>query len=1085
MQKIRVHELAKEIGMASKELEAKIKDWGYSIKSYMSTLEEHEVTEIRHRLRKELEEKSLKVKRKKAAPKSVKRKHQVIKIKIKKPALKKASSEEGEKDKSQPEKVTNLDATPDADNTEAIQAKATKEDIKTESSEQPKKSVEAPVQDKTAEDSAPIEDSKTKDQNEPAAEKAAKKTITTKTIKKKTKSGATARIIARPPEPKKIQEPQEAAGSSEKSEEIKKQEKEQVTTKSETENQSKAKTTDTSQSSQQAETAGPEVIIKKDAQKSASPTESSDASKTEASSQTQAKDKQQVQTQDKSKETKTDKTADKKAGNQQNKQGKDSAQTAKKFEKEPPRKGKKGKNKKRRTKPAEKKPLVKVIGRAEVPLPKQDDRNKSPKRHKPDKQRRAAAPTIKPTEAPPASMPEKKAKKKAKRVVNFAADNAEKKRISTKKKAKQKQKRPISKLLAEELAAAQSNEPIMQEPVKAPKSHKGKKATKPSQQPSTLPPKSAKRKILIYETIQVAELAQRMGVKLSEVMMKLMDLGVMATANQSIDHEAAALVAADFGYEIEKRAVAEDLLNMVDTEGGEPKPRPPVVTVMGHVDHGKTSLLDAIRQADVASKEAGGITQHIGAHHVTLPSGKEVVFLDTPGHEAFTAMRARGAKVTDIVILVVAADDGVMAQTREAIDHAHAAEVPIIVAVNKIDKPEANPERVKRELSEFGLIPEEWGGETIFCDISAKKKIGIDDLLEMLALQAEVLELKADPDRPARGNVIEAKLDKGRGPVATVLVMEGTLHIGDALVCGLHHGKVRAMINDKGKRINKAGPSIPVEIQGLSGVPNAGDEFTVLPDEKKAREVAEYRQRKAREAELAKTAKVSLDNIFDRMQDSELKELNIVLKTDVQGSLEAISESLQKLSTQEIKVRIVGKGIGAISESDILLASASNAIVIGFNVRPTPQAKSLADKEHVDIRFYNVIYQAIDEVKSAMLGLLEPVYKEKFMGKAEVRQTFRVPKIGTIAGCFVLDGIIKRNSQARLLRDNVVIYTGKISSLRRFKDDVKEVQSGYECGIGLERFNDIKTGDVIEAFTMEEIAPVLEQPTEKDTHNNE
>jgi translation initiation factor IF-2 len=494
---------------------------------------------------------------------------------------------------------------------------------------------------------------------------------------------------------------------------------------------------------------------------------------------------------------------------------------------------------------------------------------------------------------------------------------------------------------------------------------------------------------------------------------------------------------------------------------------------MGHVDHGKTSLLDAIRKADVASKEAGGITQHIGAYHVTLPSGQKVVFLDTPGHEAFTAMRSRGARITDIVILLVAADDGVMAQTREAIDHARAAKVPIIVAINKIDKPGANPEKVKRELAELGLIPEEWGGDTICINISAKEKTGIEELLEMMVFQAEVMELKADPKRPARGHAIEARLDKGRGAVATLLISEGTLHVGDALVCGIHHGRVRAMFNDKGEKIKIAGPSMPVEIQGLSGVPDAGNEFTVLSDDKKAREISEYRQRKSRETELAKSSKVSLENVFEKLQEQELKELNIVLKVDVQGSVEALLEALNKLSTQEIRVNFVRTGIGAITESDVLLASASDAIIIGFNVKPSPQAKILAEQEHVDIRFYDVIYHAIEEIKSAMAGLLEPVYKEKTMGRAEVRDVFRITKVGTVAGSYVLEGLIPRNAKARLLRDNIVVYNGKIASLRRFKEDIKEVRAGYECGIGLESFNDIKKGDIIEAFVMEKEVPVF------------
>lgn len=693
-------------------------------------------------------------------------------------------------------------------------------------------------------------------------------------------------------------------------------------------------------------------------------------------------------------------------------------------------------------------------------------------------------------EIPPVPIVEKISKKKQqKRVVQMSEmDDMAKRRKAVPKK--QDKPKPLTKLLVEELNAIDTSIPIEPEIITSaikpmsPSKKRGAKI-KETKEDTTAQPKIGKRKLVIYETIQVGELAKRMGVKIGDVIARLIRLGVMVTANQSIDYETATLVASEFDYEIEKKAVAEDIVHMEDAQasGGELKLRPPVVTVMGHVDHGKTSLLDAIRHADVASGEAGGITQHIGAYHVTLPSGHEVVFLDTPGHEAFTAMRARGAKVTDIVILVVAADDGVMAQTKEAIDHARAAGVPIIVAINKIDKPGANPDKVKSELAELGLVPEEWGGDTIFVNISAKKKIGIEELLEMLALQSEVLELKADPNRPAKGHVIEARLDKGRGPVATLLISDGTLHVGDAIVCSLYYGRVRAMINDKGGQIDSAGPSMPVEIQGLSGVPEAGNEFMVLPDEKKAREVAEYRQRKAREAEFAKIRKINLESVFDRFKENELKELNIILKVDVQGSLEALSTALRKLSTLEIKVNLVGSGIGAITESDVLLATASNAIIIGFNVRPNPQARALAEQERVDIRFYDVIYNAIEEVKSAMTGLLEPVYEEKIMGRAEVRQTFHVPKVGTVAGCYVLEGIIQRNTKVRLLRDNVVVYTGKIISLRRFKEDVKEVQSGYECGIGLEKFNDVKVGDIIEAYKLEEKAAVLGEAVSDTTDN--
>ncbi|RUM92106.1 MAG: translation initiation factor IF-2, partial [Thermodesulfatator sp.] len=726
---------------------------------------------------------------------------------------------------------------------------------------------------------------------------------------------------------------------------------------------------------------------------------------------------------------------------------------------EKPEEAEKTEAKKEEKKAPEAKTFVKILDRPRIEIPKP----KKPEKKAPVKKARKPGATSRPVPAPGTAPPPApgKGKKKGKRVVKASdLDSFGKKKKGIRKKGRRES---IRRILEEEAGISRVGK----------KAAKGARAGK-EKPVGTAPIKAEKRKIQMSETIQVSELAKRMGVKVGEVIMKLMGLGVMVTANQTIDYDSAALVASEFGYEVEQKGIVEDIITMQeDVKGGKPVPRPPVVAVMGHVDHGKTTLLDAIRRSDVASKEAGGITQHIGAYEVQLPSGNQVVFLDTPGHEAFTSMRARGASVTDMVILVVAADDGVMAQTREAIDHSNAAGVPIIVAVNKIDKPGANPDRVKKELAELGLIPEDWGGETIFVNVSAKQGTGIDELLEMMVLQAEVQELKADAERPAKGRVIESRLDRGRGPVATLLVQEGTLHVGDAIVCGLHYGKVRAMINDKGQKVEAAGPSSPVEVQGLSGVPEAGSEFTVLPTEKKAREVAEYRQRKAREAELAKSTRMSLETVFEKMKEQDLKVLHLLLKADVQGSLEALSDSLRKLSTDKIKVDIVRGGIGAITESDVLLASASDAIIIGFNVKPSPQAKQLADQEHVDIRFYDVIYHAIEEVKSAMTGLLEPVFREKVLGAAEVRQTFHISKVGTIAGCYVTDGVIKRNALARLLRDNVSVYKGKIESLKRFKDDVKEVQAGYECGIGLERFNDIKVGDVIEAFEMEEIAPEL------------
>jgi translation initiation factor IF-2 len=586
--------------------------------------------------------------------------------------------------------------------------------------------------------------------------------------------------------------------------------------------------------------------------------------------------------------------------------------------------------------------------------------------------------------------------------------------------------------------------------------------------------KAIKKRIKVYETISVGDLARRMGVKSSEVIAKLMSLGVLATLNQALDVETASLVASDFGFEVEQGMTEElGVISLEEQEkGGEEKPRPPVVTVMGHVDHGKTSILDAIRKTDVAVGEAGGITQHIGAYHVQAASG-DIVFVDTPGHAAFTEMRSRGARVTDIVVLVVAADDGVMEQTREAIAHAKAAEVPIVVAINKIDKENANPDRVKRELGDFGLIPEDWGGDTIFCETSAKRDIGIDDLLESIQLQAEILELKADPERKARGTVIEAQLHKGRGPVATVLVQEGTLRPGDYFVAGQFSGKVRSLTNDKGVQVEEAGPSMPVEVQGISGVPQAGDEFVVVTDEKMAKNVSEARQLKAREHELASASKVSLDNLFEKMAEQDLKELRVVLRADVQGTLEAFGQAAEKLSTDAIRVRVLHEGSGSITENDVHLAAASDAVIIGFNVRPSIKVKELAEKEQVDIRFYDVIYHALEDIEKAMVGMLEPTFEEKVIGTAEVRQTFHVPKVGTVAGCAVIDGRIERNAKVRVMRDGVVVYTGNISSLKRFKDDVKEVQTGYECGISIENFNDIKIGDLLEAFVMEEVAASL------------
>jgi translation initiation factor IF-2 len=588
--------------------------------------------------------------------------------------------------------------------------------------------------------------------------------------------------------------------------------------------------------------------------------------------------------------------------------------------------------------------------------------------------------------------------------------------------------------------------------------------------------KAIKRRIKIDEAIVLSDLAKRMGVKAGEMIKILMGMGFMATVNQSIDYDTAALVAAEFNYEVERAGAAFEEEEILKQEVDDPEKlqeRPPVVTIMGHVDHGKTSLLDVIRETRITDFEAGGITQHIGAYHVGTERG-QIAFLDTPGHEAFTAMRARGAKITDIVILVVAADDGVMPQTLEAINHSRAADVPIIVAVNKMDKANADPDRVKRELAENGLTPEDWGGDTIFVHVSAKTGEGIEELLEMISLQSEVLELRANADKLAIAHVVEAKIDAGRGPVATVLVREGTLKSGEPVVCGIHYGKVRAMLNDRGMQVESAGPSIPVEVLGLSGVPMAGDELIALDDEKSAKQVAQHRGQRQRSKELAQTNRLSLDKLFEQIQQGEVKDLNLILKADVHGSNEALVEALTKLSNEEVKVNVVHSATGTITESDISLATVSNAIIIGFNVRPTPKVQALASEENVDLRFYNVIYDVIKDVKGAMVGLMESTFREHIQGTADVREVFQIPKVGAIAGCYVTDGKFERGQNIRVIRDGVQLYDGKNSSLRRFKDDVKEVQSGYECGIGVEKFNDIKVGDVLESYYLEEIKPAIE-----------
>jgi len=594
---------------------------------------------------------------------------------------------------------------------------------------------------------------------------------------------------------------------------------------------------------------------------------------------------------------------------------------------------------------------------------------------------------------------------------------------------------------------------------------------RPQLKPVLTVPKSIKRKIRMGEGISVGELAKRLSIKSSEIIRKLMQNGIMASINQQIDLETATLIATEFQYEVEGLPQQESLL--LPTVADDPEQlveRPPVVTIMGHVNHGKTRLLDAIRKTNVMEQEAGGITQHIGAYAVSV-NDRTIVFLDTPGHEAFTKMRARGAKVTDIVVLVVAADDGIMPQTVEAINHAKAAKVPIIVAINKIDLPGVNLDKTKQALSEHGLLPEDWGGDALVVGISAKEGTGIPDLLDYILLQAEMLEQRANPNKQAAGVIVEARLDRTLGPVATVLLQSGTLRVGDPFVAGVCYGKVRALMNDRGDRIQEAGPSIPVGVLGWSAVPEAGDLFAVVDDEKKAKLLSSLRMDKARQAEASSMAKMSLEDLYDRIKREEMKDLNVILKADVQGSIEALGEALVRLSNEEVNVKILHSGVGGVTESDVMLASASEAIIIGFNVRAEMKALHLLEREQVDMRFYSVIYDAVADLKAALTGMMKPVFKEVLLGHAEIRETFSISRVGTIAGSHVLDGKIERNANVRVLRDNIVVHDGKLASLRRFKDDVKEVQAGYECGIRLENFNDVKAGDIVESYMMERVMP--------------
>ncbi len=578
------------------------------------------------------------------------------------------------------------------------------------------------------------------------------------------------------------------------------------------------------------------------------------------------------------------------------------------------------------------------------------------------------------------------------------------------------------------------------------------------------------RKIVITEGISVKELSEKLEVRAKDVIRRLLDKGIFSTINQTLDSQTAQEVAAAFGAEVSVVTFEEEVLQEVeDADRPEDlRPRSPVVTVMGHVDHGKTSLLDAIRETNVTAREAGGITQHIGAYHVET-NGRKIVFLDTPGHEAFTLMRARGAKVTDVVVLVVAADDGVMPQTVEAINHARAAKVPILVAINKIDKPEAMPERVKKQLADYNLMPEEWGGDTVTVEVSAKQNKNLDLLLEMILLVADMQGLKANPSRPASGTVLEAKLDRGRGPVATVLVQNGTLHGSDTFIVGAIYGRVRAMLDDRGVLSNQAPPSTPVEVLGLEDVPQAGDRLQVIEDTAKARQIALHRQAKMREAALAKSARLTLDQLHQQLAAGDVKELPLIIKADVQGSVEVLSETLAKLSDEKVKVKVIHAGVGAITETDVLLATASNAVIIGFNVRPERKASELAALERVDIRLHTIIYELVDEIRKAKVGLLAARFKETALGRVEIRNTFRISKVGTVAGCSVIDGKLTRDAKVRLLRDSVVVYDGRVRSLRRFKEDVAEVRTGMECGVALENFNDVKVGDVIEAYVTERV----------------
>jgi translation initiation factor IF-2 len=720
--------------------------------------------------------------------------------------------------------------------------------------------------------------------------------------------------------------------------------------------------------------------------------------------------------------------------------------------------------------PKEKTRPARVVGRVDLkarpeptPPPKAPTKaptkapSKAPQKGAPLRERKAA----KVTEQLPLEVPLEKAARERK---------SKREREELEEKAHKKLRRRREVITFEEEVLEEVQIPKRGERVFAvPRTAKKKVVTRPRLKTQITTPKAIKKVIKISEVISVGELAQRMGAKVGEVVKRLMELGMTATVNRTIDVETAALIATEFGYEVESVAIDVDkILQRIEDAPDALRPRPPVVTIMGHVDHGKTLLLDAIRKSHLVDAEAGGITQHIGAYKVELDKGT-VVFIDTPGHEAFTAMRARGAQVTDIVVLVVAADDGVMPQTVEAIDHAKAAEVPIIAAVNKIDKPEADPERVKRDLSELGLVPEEWGGHTLYTQVSAKKRQGIDGLLELILLQAEMLDLKENPAKPGRGVVVEARLDRGRGPVGTVMVQEGTLAPGDVFVSGETYGRVKAMLDERGKQVKEAGPATPVEVVGFTDIPRAGDDFISVEGEKVAKEISLHRQKRARGEAGIRPERLSLEDLYDRIQQGEAKELRVVLKGDTHGSIQAIQEALERLSTDEVRIQVIHQGVGGISETDVTLAAASDAIIVGFNVSPLGKARKVAEQEQVDIRLYTIIYEVLEDVEKALKGLLGPIKKEVILGRAEVRQVFRASKIGAVAGSYVNEGKLVRGAEVRLFRNGDVVHEGKISSLRRFKDDVREVQAGYECGVGVEGYDAWEPGDTIEAFSYEEV----------------